>query len=305
MRGAVYFNPSSGSQKANRDEVRELATSAGLDFLEIGSGVEVEADVRRRIQGGQKLFIAAGGDGTINHVAQPIVNSSAILGILPIGTFNHFARDLSIPLDWRSAWDIAMKGPVRHIDVARANDRYFLNNISLGLYPEAVEHREKLRGSQSKIKAVAFATVHALRKFPHVSLTLETPHRVEAITTHVFMVSVNPYDFSRIGLVAPRTDLQGGRLSVYWLPHMPKLEFIKVLAAYVSGTIEEGRFRVTHTPKLRIQASKSYLHVGMDGELFKIPPPLTVTIAPQSLPVRVTDTRSTRRGFIESTVATG
>ena len=110
MRGAVFFNPSSGSQKVNPDEVRAEAVAADLEFVRIGTEIEVETDVRHRLQRGQKLFIAAGGDGTINHVAQPLVNTSAVLGVLPLGTFNHFARDLNVPLDWREAFKVAVSG---------------------------------------------------------------------------------------------------------------------------------------------------------------------------------------------------
>ena len=301
----MFFNPSSGAQKVNPEEVRAEAAAAGLEFVRVGPAVEVEIDVRHRIQRGQKLFIAAGGDGTINHVAQPLVNTKAVLGVLPIGTFNHFARDLSIPLDWRKALRIAVSGPARNIDVGRVNERFFLNNISLGLYPEIVEYREKLRDSGNRLKAIAFAAWRALQKYPHVSLIVETPHRSEAIKTHVFMVSVNPYDFSRIGLIAPRTSLQGGRLSVYWLPHLPKHQFIRVLARYVAGKIGEGTFKVTHTIHLRVQSSRSSIAVGMDGEVFRMKSPLAISIAPQSLAVKVADSRAVPRGVMMGTVATG
>lgn len=301
----MFFNPASGSQRVDPEEVRAEAAASGLEFVRVGEAVEVETDVRHRIQRGQKLFIAAGGDGTINHVAQHLVNTKAILGVLPIGTFNHFARDLNIPLDWRRAFRIAVSGPARNIDVGRVNERFFLNNISLGLYPEIVEYREKLRDSGNRLKAFTFAAWRGLKKFPHVSLIVETPYRSEAIKTHVFMVSVNPYDFSRIGLIAPRTSLQGGRLSVYWLPHLPKPQFIRVLARYVAGKIGAGTFKVTHTTYLRVQSSRSSIAVGMDGEVFRMKGPLSISIAPQSLAVKVADSRAVPRGVMAGTVATG
>lgn len=290
----MYFNPSSGSRNVDRDVVRTEATRAGLDFVEISPDTDVESDVTDRLKHRQSFFVAAGGDGTINHVAHPIVNTPAVLGVLPLGTFNHFARDLNLPMEWRKALKVALHGPTRHIDVARVNDRYFLNNISLGLYPEAVEHREKLRG-KSKFQAYLYASLNTLRRFPHVSLFVETPYSGEAIKTHIFMVSVNPYDLTRIGLVAPRVSLQGGRLAVYWLPHMPKLQFIRVLAKYVSGTIDAGEFRFIHTPQLKVQSTRSNLSVGMDGELFRTVSPLMISIAPKSLAVKVADSRAVPR----------
>ena len=300
----MYFNPSSGSRNIDRDAVRAETIRAGLDFVEIGRESNVEADVIDRMKHRQTFFLAAGGDGTINHVAQPLVHTHAVLGVLAMGTFNHFARDLNLPLDWRRALKVALSGPTRHIDVARVNDRYFLNNISLGLYPEAVEQREKLRGT-SKLKAYLYASLTTLQKFPHVSLVVETPHRGEAIRTHIFMVSVNPYDLTRIGLVAPRVSLQGGRLAVYWLPHMPKLQFIRILARYVSGKIDASEFRSIYTTHLKVQSSRSAIAVGMDGEVFKMPSPLLISIEPKSLAVKVADSRAVPRGVMVGTVATG
>src|SRR5206468_3987368 len=82
----------------------------------IGRGVDVSATVREQIRQGRKLSVAAGGDGTISSVVQALVNSEAVLGVLPLGTYNHFARDLGIPLDWREALSVALTGTVRQVD---------------------------------------------------------------------------------------------------------------------------------------------------------------------------------------------
>ena len=91
---------------------------------------------------GTDLFIAAGGDGTINHVVQALVNTDARLGVLPMGTYNHFAKDLGIPLGWRAALDVALTGVTRQIDAERVNERFFFNYVSMCLYPELVSRRE-------------------------------------------------------------------------------------------------------------------------------------------------------------------
>ena len=104
-RGALFLNPSAGARHAVEElaALQVAAEEGGLDVVRVMRGVDVSAIIRRQMSEGRKLFVAAGGDGTISTVIQPLVNSEATLGVIPLGTFNHFARDVGIPLDWRAA----------------------------------------------------------------------------------------------------------------------------------------------------------------------------------------------------------
>ncbi len=263
------------------------AADAGLDVIRIGSDTRIPSLIRERIAAGQRLFIAAGGDGTINHVVQPLVNTDAALGVIPIGTYNHFARDLGIPLDWRQALEIALGSASQQIDTARANDRYFVNNLSMGLYPELVARREERGRDYPRWKARLWGMYATFRKYPHVTLTIETEHHQEVIRTHVFMVSNNRYDLSRIGVEAPRERMTEGRLSVYWLPHIGRVALMRFAGHYLAGRVHETPgFRSFRTLRMRVQSRKE-LRVGIDGELFEMTTPLVITIVPQSLLVKV------------------
>jgi YegS/Rv2252/BmrU family lipid kinase len=287
IRGACFFNPSSGWGKKNDvADVRSAVEDAGLDFIPLAPSLDIFAEVRGRMDRGQKQFIAAGGDGTINHVIQPMVHGEASLGILPLGTFNHFARDLGIPLDWRAALETALRGDLRQVDSARVNERFFINNISLGLYPEAVTHREKFRG-RSRLQAYRYAMVNTLRNPKRVSLMIDAPHQLRAIRTHFFMVSVNPYDLSKVGFEARRVSMEGGELSVVWFPEMPLLRFVRVVARYLRGRVSaEDGLHTLRTTQLKV-TSRHSIKLGMDGEVFSMQSPLVITVAPRSLLVRV------------------
>ena len=137
----MFFNPSSGVKRRQPGELSRLqdaASAAGLEVIRLTRDLDVPSLVRERMQRGQTLFVAAGGDGTINSVIQALVHSESILGVIPVGTYNHFARDLGLPLDWRDALDVAVSGATRQVDSARINERFFVNNVSMGLYPELV-----------------------------------------------------------------------------------------------------------------------------------------------------------------------
>ncbi|MBW3565106.1 MAG: NAD(+)/NADH kinase [Acidobacteria bacterium] len=289
-RGAIYFNRSSGA--GLEKELAELEKRAGeerLDMVELDEEVDVQADIRNRQNEGQRLFVAAGGDGTIHTVAQPLVRSSSVLGVLPLGTFNHFARDIEMPQDWREALDVVFGDEVRQVDVGEVNRIFFMNSIALGIYPKVMKQRERLRPNHGKWMAYALAVNGTLRRMPHVSMTLESPPHLEVVSSHMFFVSVSSYNLSEAGILAPRETLESGRLGVYWLPHGSRWQLIRAVARYLRGRASDiDGFRQMYVPGLRINVpSKRRLRVGIDGELYKLKAPLDVRVVPSGLQVKV------------------
>src|SRR5205823_6107275 len=100
------------------------------------TGEEIVNLTRRAVEKNCQPVIAGGGDGTINAVASVLVDTDRTLGVLPLGTLNHFARDLKIPLDVESAARVCLEGREARVDVGEVNGRVFLNNASLGLSPQ-------------------------------------------------------------------------------------------------------------------------------------------------------------------------
>ena len=273
---------------SEKSALEAVAKEAGLDVVRVGRGVDVSATIREQMRQGRKLFVAAGGDGTISSVVQPLVNSEAALGVVPLGTYNHFARDLGVPLDWREALNVALTGTERQVDAGRINDRFFVNNVSIGLYPELVARREERGRDYPRWKARLHAAYATLRQYPYVTLAIETEYLREIIRTHVFLVSNNSYDLSRIGVEAPRSTLEEGRLSVYWLPHIPRIALMRFVAHYLAGRVRNTPgFRSFRTTHLKVQSAKKRVRLGIDGEVFVRTPPLVITIAPKSLLVKV------------------
>jgi diacylglycerol kinase family enzyme len=286
----LFLNPSSGSRFPATEALalEAAARDAGLEVFRVSKDLEISGIVRERLRQERKLFVAAGGDGTVNAVIQPLVHSDATLAVIPVGTYNHFARDLGLPADWRQSLHIALSGAVAQIDAARVNDRFFVNNLSIGLYPEMVARREERGRDHPRWKARLYAAYMTLRKYPHVTLVVETEYLHEVIRTHVFMVSNNSYDLSRIGIQATRSTLEEGRLSVYWLPHLPRIRLARFIGHFLAGRVHETPgFRSFRTTHLKVQSPKKRLHLGIDGEVLTMSPPLVITIVPKSLLVKV------------------
>ncbi|HYO77052.1 MAG TPA: diacylglycerol kinase family protein, partial [Thermoanaerobaculia bacterium] len=132
--GILFLNPRAGTfTPADESSIRTLAYENGLRVVDIQPDVDVRKTVREALDAGLKTFVVAGGDGSVHHVAQALVHTDGVLGVVPIGSVNHLARDLNIPIDdWRNALEIAVRGEIRQIDVGRVNGRYFLNSVMLG-----------------------------------------------------------------------------------------------------------------------------------------------------------------------------
>jgi diacylglycerol kinase family enzyme len=133
------INSTSGSRPSIelRDKLYRIFAENGTParILMASNGAEVCELARRAVQENSQIIVAGGGDGTVNAVANELIGTSISLGVLPLGTLNHFARDLHIPLDLDDAALNLFTGRALPIDVGEVNGRIFLNNSSLGIYP--------------------------------------------------------------------------------------------------------------------------------------------------------------------------
>lgn len=287
--GILFLNPRAGTfSAADESSLRTLAYENGLRAIEVHPGIDVRTAVREALAAGLRKFVVAGGDGTIHHVAQALVGTEGVLGVIPAGSVNHLARDLDIPVDdWRAAFEIAVRGSTRQIDVGRVNGQYFLNSMMLGVYPAVSEFRERFRSTHSRWRAYLKAIRFALHKFPHVTLVIEYDGRVETLRTQMFVVSVNAYDLSQTGAISPKTTFNDGRLAMYSLSFMSRIQFVGVVAKYLRGRIAGvAGFRSIRTSSLRLDTGKRRLHLSIDGELVDLDTPLQIAAVPASLLVR-------------------
>lgn len=283
----MFLNRNSGT-KTDVAALVEAAGAADVEVVEVSPALDCVREIRERADRGARLFIAAGGDGTVHHVVQGVAGTDSVLAVIPTGTYNHFARDLGIPLEWEAALDVALSGATRQIDAARINDRFFINNVSLGLYPELVARREEHGRDYPRWKARLSALYRTLRKYPHVTLSVAADGQQETIRTHVFLVSNNSYDLEGFGIDAPRETLTEGKLSVYWLAHRTRWGLARMLARYMTGRVRQiPGFTSFRTTRMRVQSSRTALKVGIDGELFTLQTPLTLVSVPRAVAVRV------------------
>ncbi|HXH02729.1 MAG TPA: diacylglycerol kinase family protein, partial [Candidatus Competibacteraceae bacterium] len=217
--------------------------------------------------------------GTLNSAANALVDSSIALAPLPLGTFNHFAKDLGVPLLLEQALDALAAGRIRSIDVGEINGRVFLNNASLGIYPYAVRRRELARQQLGlrKLPAMGYALLGALWRLPmmNVLLRADDGHQ-ELFKTPFVFIGNNQYRIAALAAVQ-RETLDRGRLSLFYTRRIGRLQLMRIAASTLLGGARpapELEMRLTEAVELRFR--RRTIKLAMDGEVVRLATPLTV-----------------------------
>jgi diacylglycerol kinase family enzyme len=271
QRPVLFVNPRSGGGKAARAQVAERARERGIETVIFAPGQSLETLARGAVTNGADALGVAGGDGSLAVVAAAAAAHGLPFVCVPAGTRNHFALDLGVdPHDVIGALDAFTDGIERRIDVAEVNGRVFVNNVSLGIYGDAVRspaYRDaKVRTLLETAKKVLgpSAEVPALRLVDD----LGREHRRLALV----LVSNNPYALDRPLARGARPALESGRLGII------------VLDAPGEGPHPPGR--AWSAPRLEVGAAAP-VHAGVDGEAVDLSPPLQFTIRPGAVRVRI------------------
>jgi YegS/Rv2252/BmrU family lipid kinase len=295
MEAATILN----RDKADRTTVEEALRSAGVDgSIELVEGKRIAARAKVLVEHGAKLVIVGGGDGTVGAAASALKGSKTTLGILPLGTLNHFARDLSIPFALDEAAALIAKGKTRTVDQAEVNGRTFVNNSAIGLYPLMVVDRDSQqhRLGRSKRLAMLVASFRTLMNFHDHRLTLTTDEDRSSVDTPLLFVGNNDY---RLALPAAgqREALDDGKLCVLVMRKKRVPGFHAATArALVGWTRDDDMIRMDAVSRLRVDSGRATLTVSVDGETVSMKPPLDYRIRPGALRVRVApDEEATRR----------
>ena len=211
------------------------------------------------------------------------------MGVLPLGTLNHFAKDMGLPLDLGAAvTTIAARRTVR-VDVGDVNGRTFLNNSSIGLYPDIVIARETLqRRGYRKWTAFVLATAAILRSYRGLVVKITSDGSMNVARTPFLLVGNNEYQTEGIHLGA-RPRLNGGRLSAYLAPRVHARELPRLFALALAGRARENHILQSFVAR-ELQAEtpgRRSLRVAIDGEVVRMTTPLVFRTRPQALRVIV------------------
>lgn len=276
-RPILVFNPRSGGGKAERFSLAAEASARGIEPIELGPGQDLETLVRDAVAGGADALAMAGGDGSQAVVATVAAELDLPYACVPAGTRNHFALDLGVDRDdVVGALDSFVDGQERRVDLAEVNGRVFVNNVSLGVYAEAVQ-RQSYR--DAKLRTLLDTVPDALGPSGQgLDLRWTGPGGKEHRSGGAILVSNNRYRLGRAVGSGTRPRIDDGLLGV-------------TIAGAPSGRGHGGRlpqrpWREWTAPTFEVDADRP-VPAGIDGEAARLDPPLRFRIRPSVLRVRI------------------
>jgi diacylglycerol kinase family enzyme len=231
--------------------------------------------------------VAAGGDGTINAVAQATFGSGCFFGVLPLGTFNYFSRSHGIPSELAEACSILLGARAFEVQVGLVNERVFLVNSSIGLYPELLEEREQAKQALGRSRLVAFGAALKTLLTSHQQLRLEIDSKQgrRSIATPTLFVGNNRLQLERVG-ISESEQLGRHRLAAVVLRPVSLLGMLWLVLRAAVGRLGDANEVVSFDFErivVRRRFGKRPFKVATDGEVEWLPAPLTFSVAPHAL----------------------
>jgi YegS/Rv2252/BmrU family lipid kinase len=288
----IVANAGSGTGLAEsvRDQLIELFAANGVNarFELAKNGGEITEVAKKAAAAPEQIVVACGGDGTMNAVANALVGTDNVMGVIALGTFNHFAKDLGLPLDLAGAVKVICTGVEYRVDVAEVNGHIFVNNSSLGLYPQLVHRRQKQqRLGHGKWPAFFWAAVTVLRRFAFMQVRLIADHKEFGSRTPLIFIGNNRYEMEGLN-IGGRKSLREGCLSVYLTKRTGRLGLLVLALKALFGRLRGAKdFVSLATTELTIQTRRRLINVAVDGETIAMPSPLHYKIRPGALCVMV------------------
>jgi diacylglycerol kinase family enzyme len=282
MRVTVLVNRGSGTVKRRKltaGSLREMFQTAGVEAdVRLLPGRKIQDAAREAAKGGAEAVVAGGGDGTIRGVAAVLIGGKIPLGVLPLGTLNHFATNLKIPNDLESAVKVIVEGSARALDVGEVNGEIFLNNSSIGFYPPIIQARDQeMRHSKlNKWVAMALATFKLMPKLSPLDLRISSGDWQVDRKTEVLFVGTSEYRMSALDHGAPDRLESGGFLCVYVARTGSRLALFGLALAGLfrdvkqTKSVEDWKLREF---KVEVRQTRA-IPVAFDGEVSTLRSPL-------------------------------
>lgn len=284
----VVLNAGSGHSETElrcstiRDVLGEADRTCHLEIVEDAANLaETARKMAQQAKDNGGVLVAAGGDGTINTVAHQAVVQGCVFGVLPQGTFNYFGRTHGIPEDLAEAVRSLLTSTVQPVQVGMLNDRIFLVNASVGLYPALLEAREhdKQQYGRSRVVAILSALKTALGRHRALRIALETEGHTRKLRTPTLFVGNNRLQMEQVGMEPLKSALEDGELAAIAPRRVGKLGMLGLLLRGALGRLGEAEnviafsFKRLTVKHARLSPRRT-VKVATDGEVMRMKMPL-------------------------------
>ena len=289
----ILLNAGSGQRDAKSKPENILAAFTALGatctLKRMEKGALIEAETREALAQGFKTIVAAGGDGTICAIASVLKGSEVVMGILPLGTFNYFARSLGLPMEMEAAAKVIVAAQTRPLRIARINDSIFLNNASLGAYPAILETREGIYKRWGRTRIAAYwAVIKTLATVrPPLRLRLTVDGQTRLVRSPLVFVVNNAYQLTQLHVVGA-DHIEDGKLVVFIAPDAGRIEMIRMAVVIALGRgLPERKFEVLSGADILIEnigrPVGHHLTIARDGERERMAGPYRLQVVENAL----------------------
>jgi diacylglycerol kinase family enzyme len=256
------------------------------------SGARIEAAARRAVDEGFATVVAAGGDGTICAVAGVVAGTDRSFGVLPLGTFNYFARSLGLPEDLDAGLRVLAEGDTQPVAVGDVNGLSFLNNASLGAYAAILQSRESVyrRWGRSRLAAYWSVLTTLIRFRRPLRLKVTVDGEVRRFKTPLVFVALNPHQLETLGLEGADC-IRSGRFALFIAPDCSRFELVRYAIRLAFRAMEPGRdFELMCGEDILVETPGRRRLIARDGERQHMTGPFRFRLRRDALRVLVPDT---------------
>lgn len=296
-RVTLILNASSGRKDADA-RIEEIRTRlepvvSRLVIRPVRNGGEIADTARSAVREGTDMIVVFGGDGTQSAVAGAIANSGVVMGVLPGGTFNYFARELGVGETLDEALDVLVNGRTRDWDLGAVNDRIFINNASFGAYPEILERREKVYGRWGRSRIAAYWSVFAamMDLGDPMRLRITINGETQVYDTAVAFAARSAYQLESLGL-SGADAIRDGHFALFLAKRKTRLGLMAASLRLAFGHAQRGDdFDLIIADELLIETGRPRKLLAFDGEKAKMRGPFQLKVMRGALRVMVPSDR--------------
>jgi len=263
--------------------------SDDVTIKELSPKSDITETAAQGVSEGYGKIVAAGGDGTISGICAALAGNDVTLGIVPLGTFNFFARSLGIPQDPLAAWEVIAEGHHRQVSIGAINGQRFINNASIGAYASVLQVREDVykRWGRSRLTAYWSVIKAAATLYRSLNMRITVDGVTHELRSPMVFAAVRPYQLDYYDLPGAQT-IREGELVVYLAPNGGRINLLwrafKVLIRQVENnhdyTMLSGR-------EIKIETFRRERLVAWDGERSRMQNPFHLTMLQDGLRVIV------------------
>ena len=289
----VILNARSGAHRARetRQILAKVLGESGRSFqITTVSNKAIGRVAQKRAGGDCKVLVAGGGDGTICGVAEVALRAGKTLGVLPLGTFNYFARNLGIPLDLKAAAGVILEDFSVRTPVFDLDGRLVLNNLSIGIQPAVLAQRRRLyrRWGRNQLNAYLSVLLTALQAAPRMQIRLATGTGEVVRETPLVMICANAYQMEAFQLAGSEC-LATGEFALYVARMAGRTTIFRLGLRALLRCLRPGvDYEVVCASDVTIETLRGrHVRAAVDGELKKLGSPMRFRVAPQPLSVLV------------------